>query len=292
MNKDKIKGLIYGSFIGDALALGPHWIYDTEKIHDNFAPITTYTAPIHTPYHPNKSEGDFTHYGDQALILLESIAEHKRFDLEKFKEEWLIFVDKNLMYLDHATKESVKLLKDQTTGSGSNELGGFARSAPLFAIEDIEEETILNQIQLTHTDTLLLTISRFLIRVLRDILNGESIEKSFSNNKDMDPFISKSYNDAVSYKGDVVSRIKEIGQSCPSTLALPAVLTVVFSEKDFKSAMIKNVLAGGDSAARGMTLGMLYGARDGFEKLPQDWLFDLNSYNLIEELLKKIEVKY
>jgi len=53
MKSEKIKGLIYGSFIGDALALGPHWIYDTEKIDDKFTPITTYTAPIHTPYHPN-----------------------------------------------------------------------------------------------------------------------------------------------------------------------------------------------------------------------------------------------
>ncbi len=288
MNSEKIKGLIYGSFIGDALALGPHWIYDTEKIHDKFAPITIYTAPIHTPYHPNKKEGDFTHYGDQALLLLESIAANKYFDLGEFKQEWLNLTDKNLMYLDHATKESVKLLKNGITGSDSNELGGFARCAPLFALEDINEDTILNQIQLTHTDHLLLTISRYLIRALKDILAGESIEKSLSNHIDLDPFISKSYHEAITNKKDVVSRIKEIGQSCPSTLALPAVLTVVFSETDFKSALIQNVLAGGDSAARGMVLGMLYGARDGYGKLPQKWLNDLNSYNEIDESLKKL----
>jgi ADP-ribosylglycohydrolase len=288
MNKEKIKGLIFASFIGDAMALGPHWIYDTDKIQEHYAPITSYTEPNHTGYHPNKKAGDFTHYGDQSLLLLNSIAEHKEFNLEVFKKEWLDFVAKDTIYIDHATKESMQLLENSNKGSDSNELGGFARSAPLFALDDIDEETILNQIQLTHTDPQLLSIAQFFIRVLKEIIAGESIEKSLLMHKDMDPFIAKAYSDALSNTKDVVTRIKEIGQSCPSPFALPAVLTIVFNETDFQSALIKNAYAGGDSAARGMVLGMLYGARDGFKHLPKELLHGLNAYSSIEASMEKL----
>ena len=288
MNNSNIKGLIYGSFIGDAMALGPHWIYDTDKIQEHYAPITSYTAPNYTDFHPTKKAGDFTHYGDQALLLLDSITKHEGFDRESFKDEWLALVSKEMMYMDHATKESKDLLKNGPEGSDSNELGGFARSAPLFALGDIDEDTIISQIKLTHTDPQLLTISRFFIRVLKEILDGESIEKSLLMHKDIDPFIAKAYSDALSNKEDVVTRIKEIGQSCPATYALPSVLTILFSESDFKPALIKNIYAGGDSASRGLVLGMLYGARDGFDGLPDEWLKGLNAYDHISANMKKL----
>jgi ADP-ribosylglycohydrolase len=55
-----------------------------------------------------------------------------------------------------------------------------------------------------------------------------------------------------------------------------------------KTALIENVMAGGDSAARGMAVGMILGAHLGKEAIPDDWLRDMKSSNRIVELLAAI----
>ena len=37
--------ILLGSLIGDALALGPHWIYNPREIHENFGRVTIYRRP-------------------------------------------------------------------------------------------------------------------------------------------------------------------------------------------------------------------------------------------------------
>jgi hypothetical protein len=64
--------ILLTSLAGDALCLGPHWIYDQREIAQKLGQITGYAAPL-TSYHPGKQAGDFTHYGDQTLILLRSL---------------------------------------------------------------------------------------------------------------------------------------------------------------------------------------------------------------------------
>lgn len=44
--KDRAKGAILGAFIGDAIALGPHWYYDLEEQYRDYGKwIDTYTNP-------------------------------------------------------------------------------------------------------------------------------------------------------------------------------------------------------------------------------------------------------
>jgi ADP-ribosylglycohydrolase len=49
--------------------------------------------------------------------------------------------------------------------------------------------------------------------------------------------------------------------------------------------LVENAKAGGDSAARGMILGAIYGAADLMEKLPPDWISALKSYPEIQRSL-------
>jgi len=55
--------------------------------------------------------------------------------------------------------------------------------------------------------------------------------------------------------------------------------------------LVENVMAGGDSAARGLIVGMLLGAYLGMEAIPQEWLTDMKAYPLIVDLLGKINRK-
>ncbi|MCC7373566.1 MAG: hypothetical protein IT581_02845, partial [Verrucomicrobiales bacterium] len=50
-----------------------------------------------------------------------------------------------------------------------------------------------------------------------------------------------------------------------------------------------NVEAGGDGAARGMIMGMIYGARRNAGPLPPDWLSGLRARDEIERLTTQLD---
>jgi ADP-ribosylglycohydrolase len=59
-------------------------------------------------------------------------------------------------------------------------------------------------------------------------------------------------------------------------------------ENNLDEALIQSVMAGGDSAARGMLVGMVLGAHLGPGSLPRKWLSELAKRTEIEALLDRI----
>ena len=108
---DKAKAMVLASFAADALALGVHWIYNTNVIDKKWGRVENFIQPERPTYHPTKDLGEFTHYGDQMLVLLKSIAEHSGFDLKKFAADWQRFFDSYDGYFDKATKATLENFK-------------------------------------------------------------------------------------------------------------------------------------------------------------------------------------
>jgi ADP-ribosylglycohydrolase len=59
-------------------------------------------------------------------------------------------------------------------------------------------------------------------------------------------------------------------------------------EEDYAEAMRQNVAAGGDSALRGMLLGMILGAYNGLESIPREHRNALSSKARIDTYLQGI----
>ncbi|MDH3950637.1 MAG: ADP-ribosylglycohydrolase family protein, partial [Deltaproteobacteria bacterium] len=89
--QDNARAMVLASFAADSLALGVHWIYDASKIANEYGRVETFIKPKEDSYHPTKDKGEFTHYGDQQLVLLESVAVKNGFDLNDFSERWQEF---------------------------------------------------------------------------------------------------------------------------------------------------------------------------------------------------------
>ena len=57
--RDRAAGALMGAFIGDALALGPHWYYNLDELHANYGDwISGYTDPKSGRYHAGLKAGD------------------------------------------------------------------------------------------------------------------------------------------------------------------------------------------------------------------------------------------
>jgi ADP-ribosylglycohydrolase len=80
------------------------------------------------------------------------------------------------------------------------------------------------------------------------------------------------------------------GQICHTPDAFSAVIhLIVRYERNLREALIQSVMAGGDSAARNMLVGMVLGAHLGKGSLPDDWLTGLRKGEEIRSLLARLK---
>ncbi len=293
---ERLRGMLFGAFVADAYALGLHWVYDLEKLATFKDRDSLMMTPSKDSFHLGKVKGEFTHYGDQSLLLLKSIASNNGFSISVFKRHWLTYMTKYEGYMDHASKESIELLDSNTfKGSSSNELGGLARVAPLiyYHFDDPDLKNLVEaETRLTHNNDLLIHYGHYITDVILELVIGKPLIKTIYK-------VASDYPKILSLLEICESRLTEetatvihdIGQSCSSQFAFPAVLYLLVKYPgDYITSMNQNVLSGGDSAGRGMVLGMLQGAALGYSQLPQDWLQDIKVFDLINSFTQHKQI--
>lgn len=68
--EDRVKGALYGLFLGDALAMPVHWYYDTSKLKNDYGQVVDYMAPKNphpdsilwrSSYSPENKSADILH---------------------------------------------------------------------------------------------------------------------------------------------------------------------------------------------------------------------------------------
>lgn len=297
--KASAEAMVLASFLADSLALGVHWIYDTEQIERQVGHISDLLPPHEGGYHPTKKRGELTHYGDQSLHLLHHLVRHQGlFSLAGYATDWKIFMGDYQGYMDRATRATLQNLEDgrspDSSGSPSTDLGGAARIAPLIYCyrENLEGllPAVREQTGLTHRGPGAVEGAVFLARSCFHILHGSPMREAFEQavaagvgELELDMRLRRCLDLPG---GNIRQTIKEFGQTCSVNAALPgAIYTVLQAKDDLEKALIENAMAGGDSAARGMVVGMVLGASLGMDNLPSRWLKALCSYGEIKTAL-------
>ena len=174
------RSMVMASFVADSLALGAHWIYEIEKISGNYGRVDSLLKPAPDSYHSTKGKGEFTHYGDQSYVLLESIAANKRFDLNDFSTRWRGLFKDYSGYIDNATQVTLTNYADGKTvenaGSPSEELAGASRMAPLVFCDRQDPDKLVKDVRaqtsMTHKDPMTNDSAEFLALVAQLVLMG------------------------------------------------------------------------------------------------------------------------
>ncbi len=292
------KAMVMAAFSADALALGAHWIYDAKSIIQRYGRIENFIPPGPNSYHPARKKGEFTHYGDQMFVLLESLAEKKVFDPDDFSHRWKALFKDYDGYIDQATRGTLAGYGSgkgpEDAGSFSDDLAGASRIAPVIYFYRNNLEALVKaarlQTAMTHNTPATIESSEFFARVGWMVLDGagpvEAIKKA-SKSWAGDPVITDWVETGLkSIKTDSIQAIAGFGQSCHTPEAFSGVIHLIARyENDLKEALIQAVMAGGDSAARGMLVGTVLGASLGPESLPENWLAELVKREEIERLL-------
>lgn len=296
------RAMVFASFAADALALGAHWIYDVGLIDRNHGRMSDFSKPRPPTYHPTKERGDFTHYGDQTLVLLRSLAQRGGFDERDFSRVWRELFTAYTGYVDGATRQTLKQIDagipPGEAGSSSRDLAGAARIAPLvYRYRDEPDRLVAaarRQTALTHNSPLVVDSAEFFARAachaLQGMTAGEALRRSAAESSTGGPISEWVDSGLRSVASDTRSAILEFGQMCEIEAAFPAAIHVIAKyENRLEEGLIENVMAGGDSAGRGLVVGMLLGARSGMQAIPRRWLEGLTARATIENLLTRID---
>ena len=301
---DKAKAMVLASFAADALALGVHWIYNTNVIDKKWGRVEEYITPERPTFHPTKKLGEFTHYGDQTLVLMRSVAASSGFDISNFADKWQQFFNAYDGYFDGATKATIENIKAGKTpteaGSDSDDFAGAARVAPLVYCyrDNLTQlsDSAGAQARVTHNNQEVIDSAVFFAGVAVEVLSGkrplDAIQSTLEGQFNREPYSKWVADGLDSVELDTRQAMLDLGQMCEIQAAFPCVIHLIAKYEDnLKEALIENGMAGGDSAARGLTVGMVLGAHLGIEAIPPKWLSDLVAYQEITDLMDQIDQK-
>lgn len=265
---NNLKKAVEGAILQDKYVLGLHWIYDTEKITPRFNEETVAFDVLEDSFHKTKKKGDLTHYGDILMHFMKYLNEVEQPDVASYYESFVKWMSEYDGYKDHAMKQIVENIESgHYKGSDSEELGGLCKISPiLLKYQDQPKLAKLYAIaftKATHDHPLPISLATFFSDVVFDLQAGTSIVEALE--KALQPMpreivdLYKKGKELVEV--EPVEAIKKLGQACPATMAFPSVIYLLLKyQTDIKAISSANVRAGGDSAARGMIIGMVCGA--------------------------------
>lgn len=290
-------GALWGSFIAEAICMGPHWVYDIDALRETYVPITGYTEPGVMDYHVGRQPGDFTHLGDQAMLLLESIEKRNGFDRDGWAADWLAWVESYEGYHDAASKQTRRHLQAgdpvDTAGSDSTELAGASRIAAIvYYYWDSPEEMMKaarEQTDVTHHTDIIVETAAFIVHAIRAIQAGQKPIESLRTAASAQDYTALPASEwvemGIAEAGtDSTDAIGEFGRACDIRFSFPSVAQLIARyEDDYRAAQIANAEAGGDSAARALMLGLILGAYHGTDAIPEDWMTGLTARARVQQ---------
>jgi ADP-ribosylglycohydrolase len=296
--EQRLRGALWGQLVGDAAALGSHWIYDLDLMRQRFPQgLNGFEAPAEGHYHFGKKPGDQTHYGDGALVLLESIAQVGHFDARAFGLRFLEAFEPGLYqgYIDQSTKGTIANYRtfteahradefDFQKGADDDHLGTASRLAGL-VVRHRADPYLLNRVEsltrVCQDNPRTIAYMKAHALFLSGLLEGLEPRAALAAvdgqitalEPEAGPEVQAKCRAALGALGqDVVSATLGFGQSCPLEHSFPAALHAFLRyPDDFRAAILATLQAGGDNAGRAAMLGAWLGAHLGLEKIPREW---------------------
>ena len=293
-----LEAAVWGSLCADSLALAAHWEYDPVALEKKHGRVEELGPAAAGGYHDGKGLGEFTHYGDQTFALLESVKANQGFDLADFADRWQKLFDGYQGYFDGATKGALANFKagamPDASGANSHDLAGASRIAPLvWGMAGKPQELIeaaRAQTKMTHNNQVIIDSAEFFARAALAIIDGKAVAEALGEAAKA-PYataeISAWLERGLASKGaDTVEVIQGLGASCAVGGAFPGVIHLLAKHgHDLRIACVENVMAGGDSASRGLIVGMLLGLSSGLDAVPESWRDRLAKRQAIADLL-------
>ena len=197
--QERAAGAIMGAFIGDALALGPHWYYDLAQMRRDYGDwITTYTDPKPDRYHSGCKAGQPSQAGFILTLMLRSLVDRHGYDEADFcrrlDEELFPLLDGTPVYgpggytsqsIRHAWRCRVEQkLPWGQTGGHADTTEAIERTLAIavrYALQPGQlAVAVANNARLTQIDDTVLSMTVAYAAVLGMLVQGHALDETLS----------------------------------------------------------------------------------------------------------------
>lgn len=311
---DRLRGMIWGQFVGDAAALGSHWIYNLSELESTYPDgVHGFEVPKAGHYHEGKTAGDFTHYGDAAFLLLQSVAACGNFDVVHFGHRFMEIMAPGVYkgYIDHATRGTIENKQnfestnpgkgfDYQQGADDDQLATASSLAPVIAAHFRDEALMViveKATRVRQNNNRAVAYMQMHARILLELIEGRDVHSALHR---VEEHAAKNTEFGVELKRKLLSAFNalsksvqdatlELGQSCPLISSFPSALHSLLKESEsFKESILAILRAGGDNAGRAAMAGAWLGAHLGVKAITKNWCRQLKYYGPIHEYVEKI----
>jgi ADP-ribosylglycohydrolase len=278
---EKIEKVILSALVVDSYNLGTHWIYDENQLKNHNINWQELNSPI-SQWHKNKTKGDFTHYGDQIVLLYEYIKNNNTFDSKEYIKIWLNYMKTYQGYIDGSSRQTIQNYENSINeGSNSTDLSIIGRISPLLLISANEKEFLQyveDFVTLTHNSLLVIESSRFFAKLLYRVFEGNDILKTINDLYENEPENIQNYiNKGLNSTKNSTEAIKEFGLACDINDGFSSVIYILKNYSyNFKDAIINNAKALGDNSARAILIAIIIQASSSKNLLEKNWLHNIN----------------
>jgi len=198
--EQRARGALMGAYVGDALALGPHWYYDLDALRRDYGDwITDYTEPRPGRYHAGLRAGQSSQAGHILDLLVHSLTERGGYDEPDFcrrlDEQLFPRLDGTPMngpggYTSQSIRETWRLRVGERRPWG--EVAGLADTteaaervlalAIRYAAQPAElARTVSANTALTQRDTTVMAMTVAYACVLGSLVRGEALDAGTSD---------------------------------------------------------------------------------------------------------------
>ena len=297
--------IFLGATVADAAARPLHWIYDPKKLNSyikNKKDIT-FLKKNRCPFY-NIKTGNVSGYNDVGQVMFKSLIEAKNQSeiLKIFKKnviknfgpgskywknlnlrkkykkiKWTKpmtgpWIHQNIM----ETIKNIKAKKNITGGKKVNESDGFCAVLPYY---------LYNQ-KISNVKKVIKSIANTKMSEKYALAKLEIIKLAADNTKDPIRFFVKK-NNSNKYFKDVVLNLKKIikdakkphiqtvknyGKACSYPGTFLGSIHAILNSKNYKSAVIKLIKAGGCNCSRANFVGAYFAALNGLKDIPVNWI--------------------
>src|ERR1700730_8417200 len=312
---DRLRGAVMGQFVGDAAAMGTHWIYNLTELQQLYpSGVIGFEAPKEGHYHFEKKPGDQTHYGDGALVFLESLAKEGRFDAKTFGRSFVQNFTPGVYsgYIDKATRGTLENYQafaeshavesfDFQQGADDDQLAAASRLASLVVRYWNDPNLLIVVEQATRVcqnNPRAIAYMKFHALLLSELFSGRDIhsalhraeEQTVAAEPELGKEIRRKTRQAMEETLHEVDKATlRFGQSCPLISSFPASIHALLKHPDdFESSILATLPAGGDNAGRASMVGGWLGAYLGVAAIPKSWRTRLKRADRISTAIDKI----
>ena len=297
--------IFLGATVADAAARPLHWVYDPKKLKKYIKgkKDITFMKKNKSPFYSIKT-GNVSGYNDVGQVMFKTLVSTKKKSdiLKNFKKNIIKNFGPGSAYWRNLklrkkykkikwkgpingpwihqnileTIQNIKSRKNTTGGTKVNESDGYCAALPYYLYNNSEKD-LKKVIKSVANSKINETYALAKLKIINFANNGDknavrSFVKKYGKNRYFREVVNNIKKVIRLKKHNHIKVVKKFGKACSYPGTFMGSINAMITSKNYKTAVIKTIKAGGCNCSRANFVGAYFAAANGVKNIPLQWI--------------------